>query len=64
MQIHLSIMAQTYLHIPYHQLLDCPLESGVIHLINTNQEACLMSIEIMLNHQQLYGLHQISLLLH
>ena len=43
--------------------LDYPSESGVIHLINTNQEAGLTSADFMLVHQQLYRLHQISFLL-
>jgi hypothetical protein len=37
-------------------------ESGVIHLVYTNQEAGLMSTNIVLVHQKLHGLHQLSLL--
>ena len=42
--------------------LDDSLESGVIHLVYTNQEAGLTSTNIVLVHQKLYGLHQLSLL--
>ena len=38
--------------------LDDSLESGVIHLVYTNQEAGLMSTNIVLVHQKLHGLHQ------
>ena len=41
--------------------LDDSLESGVIHLVYTNQEAGLTSANIVLVHQKRHGLHQLSL---
>ena len=42
--------------------LDDSLESGVIHLVYTNQEVGLAGANTVLVHQKLHGLHQLSLL--